>query len=119
MPRKNTLLIYKIIDSVDMADTITSAVTNIQFLDNIAIQASWSGTPNGVFEVQASLDYDVKTNNQGTWTPLSISPQPSATGAPGNWLLDLNQLSFPFIRLVYTPSSSTGTLIAVISGKEV
>lgn len=111
--RKNVLTPAQVITSGDMSGNITqSPGTNIQYLDNISVQLTWSGTPTGTFAIQGSLD---KVN----WIALSLSPTPGAAGAAGSILLDLNQLSFPWIRITYTASSGSGTLSAWISGKMV
>jgi hypothetical protein len=88
---------------------ITSAVIDAKNMDNVCIEAAWTGTPVGGFSIQGSV---TKLN----WKDLGLSITGPA-GAAGNILLDLNQLSFPFVRLVYTNSSSTGALKAYAGGK--
>lgn len=106
-----------------MSGNITSTVTNIEFLDNIGIQLVFTGTPTGTFAVQLSIDH--AQNQQGvvsvagTWTPITFSSTPAATGAAGSIYLDLNQLSAPWMRVVYTFGSSVGTLNSFISAKQV
>jgi len=120
--RKNNLRKYPIVTNGDMTTTITSAVTNIQFLDNIAIQLNFTGTPTGTFQVQVSVDYaqDDQGNVQvaGNWIPVLLPQSPVASGSAGFILIDLNQLASPWIRLVYVPSGGSGTLNAFISAKE-
>lgn len=123
--RKNTLLSYKIITNGVMTGTsvLTSTVTNIQHWDNVCLQFVWAGSPTGTFSVQFSVDYaqDFQGNvtNTGTWDPITLSPAPAASGSAGSWLLDLNQLSMPWVRVVYTNASGSGVLQAYISGKEI
>lgn len=124
--RKNRLEPYHSIQAGNMSGTLTSSVTTISGLDNVAIQLSWTGTPTGTFQVQGSLDYSAPNLayggpvlNAGVWTPLAFSTPPVASGAAGSIFLDLNQLSFPYIRVVYTPTSGTGSLDMWISGKAV
>lgn len=122
--RKNALFPFSIITDGDMSlASITSLVTGIQYLDNIAIELSFTGTPTGTFQVQGSLSYerDAQGNvtNAGQWTPLNLPQSPVASGASGVILIDLNQLSFPYIRVVYTRTSGSGTLNALIGGKVV
>lgn len=123
MSRKN-LLRFQNITSGDMsAASITSSISNIQHLDNIGIQLKWTGVPVGTFAIQVSVDYaqDFEGNvtNSGTWTSLSLSPSPVASGAADNAYVDLNQLSAPWLRVVYTKTSGTGTLNGYIVGKMV
>lgn len=92
---------------------ITAVATNIANLDNIGFQISWTGTPNGTFQVQCSID---GTN----FYPLTFDPALTApAGAAGSFLINLTLLPFPWIRLVYTNASGTGALTAWISGKDV
>lgn len=120
---KNFLSPVKIIDAGDMSQaSITSSVTDIRYLDNVSIQCIFTGTPTGSFALEGSLDYykiNGAVQNTGTWTPITLSSTPAASGSAGNILLDLNQLSFPYIRVVYTKLSGTGTLNVYISGKAV
>jgi hypothetical protein len=110
--------------------TLTSAVTCIQHLDNLGMQFNWTGSPVGTFQVQVSADYaqDETGNvtNAGQWTAIPLNylltgtmttatTIPTSVGSPV--YLDLNQLSAPWIRAVYTNASSTGTLNAFITGK--
>lgn len=120
---KNALTPHQIITAGDMTGNITSDPTNIQYLDNVSIQLNFTGTPTGTFSVQGSLDYQQASPYAkavtGNWIDLTLSPAPAASGSASQILLDLNQLSFPWVRVVYTFSSGTGSLDAYISGKAV
>lgn len=108
---KKYLTPFKVITDGDMSTaSITSAVTEIPYLDNVCYQMVWTGTPTGNFDVQVSLD---KTN----WTSLVLSPPPVASGSAGSYVIDMNQLSMTYIRLVYTRTASTGVLNVYISAK--
>lgn len=132
--RKNTLLSYPIITAGVMTGTttLTSAVTNIQFIDDIGIQFTWTGSPTGTFSVQVSADYaqDFQGNvtNTGNWATMTFTywngsafvtatSIPTSVGSP--IYLDLALLSAPWIRATYTNASGTGTLTAVITAKEI
>ncbi len=121
--RKNTLDVYQNIKAGDMSGNITSPATNIQFLDNVGLQLNFTGSPTGTFAVQVSADHiqDSQGNIQvaGNWVSLSLSPSPAATGSGNQIYIDLNQLSAPYVRVVYTFSSGTGTLNSFIVGKAV
>lgn len=119
---------FQVITNGAMTGTtvITSLPTNIKYRDSVAYQAKWTGTPNGTFSVEGSVDYNpnlpqaqnpVGTTASATWTPITLSPTPAATGSAGNFIINMNQLAFAWIRLVYTNTSSTGTLQAYVTAK--
>lgn len=118
--RKNALIKFQTITAGDMSGNLTSAVTNIEFLDNIGFQFNFTGSPTGTVNAQVSADYaqDQFGNvlNAGNWVSLLTSP-PSTGGTSGSIYLDLNQLSAPWIRGIYMFASGTGTLTAFITAK--
>lgn len=122
MSRKSNLSPYHIINAGDMSATITSTPTNILWLDNVGIQLIFTGTPTGTFSVEVSNDYATENGtpiDSGTWTAISFGSAPTAGGAAGNIYLDINQLSAAYVRVVYSPTSGSGTLDAYITGKQV
>lgn len=121
---KNQLLSYKISTAQSLAASGNSAVTNIQFLDNIGIQVNiLSGTPTGSFQVQISADYKQDNNGNvlvaGNWIDLTTAILAVTAGSPAQLYFDLNQLSSPWIRLRYVRTSGTGTADAFITAKQV
>lgn len=120
---KDVLKPYLIVTNGNMASaSITSSATNIQYLDNVCIELIFTGTPTGAFEVQGSVDYQQDANgnitNAGHWVPITLPSSPVASGVAGTILIDMNQLSFPYIRVVYTRTSGSGTLNAYIGAKQ-
>ena len=119
----NTLIRYQIFTNADLSVPQISAVTQVQFLDNLGMQINiTSGTPTGQFDVEVSADYAVSepggmVTNAGTWG--SIAEPLIIAGAPSPTLLNLNQVPFPFMRLIYTPTSGSGTCDAYIVGKSI
>lgn len=107
--------------------TLTSLPTMISYKDNVSYELSWTGTPTGTFVVQGSVSYNPGTPqsyggpNAGVWTTITVTDQngnpPAASGAPGQILMNLNELSFPYVRLQYTNVSGTGVLTGYIAGK--
>lgn len=121
MGRKNTLKKYQLITNGDMSGDITSAVTNIQYLDNIGIQLNGSGLPIGVIRVQVSADYDVNASgvvtNPGNWINMVLSPTPQFTGSADQIYIDIVPTSAPWIRVFYDFTSGTGSLNGFITAK--
>lgn len=127
---KKTILKFQCITSGDMSlSSLTSPVTNIQFLDNIGIQINYSGSPVGKFNVQVSADYaqDSQGNvtNAGNWASISFlvfSGSITDISVPGSTspiYLDITQISAPWIRVIYTKTSGTGTANVFLTAKEV
>lgn len=133
MSRKSNLLKFQNIVAGDASLTsVTSTITNIEHLDNIGLQFSWTGSPVGTFAVQVSVDHAQDTNGNvtvaGSWTAIPLSylssgsmttatTIPTSVGSP--IYVDLNQLSAPWIRVVYTKGSGTGTLTGYITAKTI
>lgn len=121
---KNILLPSQVITGGDMSTaTVTSLVTTITGLDNLSYQLVWTGSPVGTFDLQGSNTYAPGIGgtvlNAGTWTSVTLSPAPVASGSGGNLLLNLDGLGFAYVRMVYTKTSGTGTLNGTIAGKGV
>ena len=123
MSKKSNLKRFQTITSGDMSlSSLTSSVTSIEFLDNVGFQLNFTGSPVGTFSIQVCMDYDADNRNAGTWTKVSVqlgatayTDIPASLGSP--IFIDLNQLAAPFVRLVYTKTSGTGTLNAFVCGK--
>lgn len=138
MPNKNVTPPFQVFSAslgnqtMTGTNVLTSAVTAILYRDNVSYFVSWTGTPNGTFQVQGSIDYNPGSPqdlgvggavNSGTWTTINAvdgsGNTPVASGSPGQILFNLSHLSFPFIRLIYTNSSGSGTLTGWITAKSV
>ena len=115
-------------NSSSMAANIISAPTILQSLTMVNYAFAWSGSsPVGTISVQASNDYAVNPNgtvaNAGNWNTLPLDlAGTSVTAIPisgntGNGMIDLDGLAAYAVRTVYTYTSGTGTLTAVINGK--
>jgi hypothetical protein len=111
------------INAASMATSLTSSVVEIKEQDNVGVQLDFSGAPVGTFECQVSMNYaqDAIGNvtNAGNWIPVDLTGTPTAAGAADHIYIDLNQLSAPYIRVVYTRTSGTGSLTCRINGKAV
>lgn len=123
MAVKNVLKPIHLIQAGDMSGNLTSNPVAIGWLDQVAVQFNFTGTPTGTFQVQGSVDYEVNESgaviNAGNWTSVTLSPSPTAAGSPDVILIDMSQLSFPYLRVQYTAMSGTGTLNAYLSAKEI
>lgn len=119
----NLLNPVHIIIAQSMTGNITSAAVEVKNQDNIGVQMNWSGAPVGTFSFEISMDHyqDPEGNIvvPGNWTTLNVSPTITASGVPDTAYVDLNQLSTPYIRVVYNFTSGTGTLNVFVNAKGV
>ncbi len=120
---KRSLAPSQILTSQSLGASFSSPATNVLLLDNVAIQLNVTTSDAvGTFTVEGSLDH-VEANgvisNAGNWVALNLSAVPTLSGSSTSFLLDLNQVSFPWIRVTYTRTSGTGTVNAYISAKAI
>lgn len=115
---KLTLGPKQIFTAQSLSATFTSGVMDIRYVDNIAIHLviPSTGTPIGTFKVMAAVEPDAPTAD---YVDLGVSPVPAATGAGDQILINLNQVAAPYIILVYTRTSGTGTMNGWLSGKAI
>lgn len=98
--------------AVSSTNTYTSPTFNAANLDNLGMQVNFVGTMTGTLSVQCSID-------NKNYIPLTFNPmltQPS--GSSLSYLIDLNQLPFPYVQVSYTNSSGSGTLTVYLSAKD-
>ncbi len=94
-----------------MGADVTSDSYEVKEQKTLAFQAVWSGggSPNGLMELQGSLDNVNFTRIQGSVL--------AATGNSGTNGWNIENPGYPWIRFVYTRTSGTATLNVKISGK--
>lgn len=117
MSRKNVNR-YRLVSSQSLSSSFNSAPTMITYMDNCSYQINITTTNSiGTFSVQASNDHQDQQGVQqplaGNWVDLPLSgatAAPVANAANDNIIINLNQLPFNAIRLVYTSTTpGTGT----------
>src|SRR4051812_28612104 len=80
-------------------DVLESETFSIQNLDNVGLQIQWTGDAVGTIEVQASVNnIDFHTF---TFDPVLAQP----AGTDGGYLVSLNQVPFPYVKVIYTNAS--------------
>jgi hypothetical protein len=93
-----------------------------------AIQVVWTGTPNGVFKLQASSDPLTNTTTPSApgsvpthWTDIPASSY--TVNAAGNYMWNVYDIMYNWVRVVYTDASggsSTAVVTsAILNGKGV
>jgi hypothetical protein len=107
--------------------SLTSTPTILGGLTVGSYTYSWTGSsPVGAVSIQVSNDYALNANgtvaNAGTWTTIffnllgSIVNSAPVTGNTGTGVLEWTTGCYA-IRTIYTKTSGTGTIQAVINGK--
>lgn len=126
---KNALVTFKAIDAGDLSGDVTGPTTNITFLDNISVQIIFTGTPTGTFYIQGSNVANsggLIGNGPGTndWVTVPVVDETgvvtlSASGAAGQYLANLFNLGFAYLRVIYDFTSGTGDVDVWINGKSI
>jgi len=99
----------QIVTNGDMSQsTVTSDVIDLSRTDGYAVYAEWTGSPNGVIELQASLDGN-------TW--VTITGSPSIITTAGNFMWNVGDVFYDKVRVLYIKTSGSGTLNVHINGK--
>lgn len=115
--RKNTNR-YKLESSKSLAASFTTTPTMITFMDNCSYQINiTTSNSTGTFTVQGSDDYQAASSVQqpvtGSWIDLPLggdTAAPIANAANDNIIINMNQLPFNAIRIIYTSTiAGTGT----------
>lgn len=112
---------FQVITDGNMSISIASQVTIVQMMTMISYDISWVGSsPIGLIVVQISNTYsenaDGTVRNAGNWTnvPLTLA---AVTGNTGVGFIEVPDNTSYAIRLLYTPTSGTGTMQAFVKGK--
>ncbi len=96
----------------DMSASITGPVTQIDKIDQVCYQVSWTSSDAvGTISVQGSVD-------NVTFIDLTFDPplvQPDADN--GGYLINLALIPFPYIRFKYTRVSGSGRMEVYLSAK--
>jgi len=90
-----------------MSATITGPKTVVEQFDAVSFFLEFTGTPTGTFTIEWS-------NDDINWYALDFGSTISAVGAAGNHKIDINLITFKFLRVVYTRTGGVGSLDAII-----
>ncbi len=98
--------------AVSLTNVYTTAPQAVANKDNIGLQIIFTGTMVGVLTVNCSID-------NVHFDPLTFNPALSQpAGSNLRYLIDLNQLPFPYFNVSYTNASGSGTLAVYFSTKD-
>lgn len=93
-----------------MTANITSNAIDARGIQVASVQAIYTGSPVGTLKLQAA-------NNLASPTWVDIADSSQAISAAGSFVWNINYVGFTTFRLVYTFTSGTGTLSALVCAK--
>lgn len=123
MGRKNLILTYNMLDSIDLDTSANSSATFTTTIDQLSINIVWSGstgTNTGAIVVQGTnKDPEAADFVAADYFDLELSGGAiNLTGASGEHIVIFDKTPFRAIRLVYTNSThAAGTVSAIMSAK--
>ncbi len=104
--------------------TLTTSVIDSRGLDDLGFQFVWAGggSPVGNLDIQVSNDHQQYGNivsNPGTWTTITLSPQPAVSGNSGSYFVNLSGLAAQYVRGLFTWTSGYGLLDCYVNGRSI
>lgn len=99
----------KVIAAGDLSGSITSETIDVRLQYGWSVIAAWTGTsPSGTLKVQASPDGEL-------WVDAGVSS--SVSGNTGSLFINKEWQFYPYLRVVYTATSGTGSIDVWFAGK--
>ena len=112
----------QILTNGDMSADVASYGIDLNQHVLYSIQAVYTGTPTGTLKLQISNDIvkvgigNDQAANVVNWTDYTNSPV-FLTGTSGDFVWNVFDVGYRWVRLVYVHSAGTGTINATFSGK--
>lgn len=116
MSTKLTSSPYILLSQTAVSTTFTTPVTSVLHRDNIAYEISWSNgasTPLGTFVVQ------VRNHSTDPWVNLDFGAPISLSGNSGSHAINITQLAFSDMQIVYTPTQGSADIVISIVSKKI
>ena len=108
MSAVNDTLLTNSSESLGTNWTSEALYTNSVYL--LSIQLVFTGSPVGIFSLQSSNDEYGKVGGPSNW--VEIPGSAISISAAGDHTWNFSSISFNFLRVVYTRTSGTGSLIS-------
>lgn len=109
---------FAIFSSDDMSGALTSEPVSLFSIYGFSIQLVYTGSPDGEMKLQGSNDASFESQayiNPTNWTDLSGTA--IAIAAAGSYIYNYSLVPFNWVRVVWTPSSGSGSLSGRINIK--
>jgi hypothetical protein len=102
------------LSGVDGTVSQTSAAIDARYMDDVTVQIIWTGTLACTVAVQGSVD----KVNWTTMVPMYPTTLTSPAGTAGSGIYHWYSIGVPWMRVISTPTSGTGTLTALVACKD-
>ena len=115
----STNLVFKTLagaESSSMTADLVSDGIDIRTTYGCALQLKYTGSPNGQLVVQATCD-EIEPATTQNWVTISLSP--AIITSAGDWIYNIANSNFGFIRIRYNFTSGSGTLTGKVVTKGV
>ncbi len=103
-----------------MNANLTSQAMQLIEVWSYSIQVVWTGTPTGVFKLQGSADNIIvgtpsliATQSPVHWSDIADSSE--TISASGDFMWNVSQVGYNYVRLVYTDGSSGASTATITS----
>lgn len=99
-----------------MTANATSLHIFVGQLDRCSVDVDYTGSPVGTLKIQGA------NNKDGTWKDIPTSQADGSVSttisisAAGGTIFNVAEIAFRYLRVVYTFTSGTGTISAVVNG---
>ena len=110
---------YYVVENGDMSADIISSALDLSFVRFGSIHAVFTGSPNGSLSLEFSNDIiEVGSDPSSAvvnWTAYSGSSY--SLSSSGQYMFNISNMGYRWLRLVYTATSGSGVLNAIAAVK--
>lgn len=94
----------------DMSTSFNTVAVDLAVYESFCVQAVWTGAPVGALKIQISnvIAEDSTDIDESDWSDYSGTQQ--SISMDGNFIWEVTQQDYRWVRLVYIRTSGTGTL---------
>src|SRR4051812_28064818 len=97
--------------AMSLAATGSSNTIKIKYANLAGIQLNWTGTPTGTINLQGSLD-------DSTYVTMTLSAAIAPAGSADTGLIDILDTAMPYLKILYTRTSGTGSMNIYLNYKQ-
>lgn len=108
----NTPLSGVLAGAMSGTNTVYSNIQDVSNTDNQGLEVTWTGTPTGTIQVLGS------ESGVNFYALTFVPPITQPAGAPGGYIIDLNQFPWRYLMVQYTNVSGSGSLTVWIGSKD-